>query len=146
MAGLGNSFDSDEIISDINVTPLVDVALVLLIIFLATSAIILSAAINVELPRSASADEQLPQYVSILIQQEESDEGTVQLFLDGEAITQDQLNARLSETVSTDPETRAMISASGTLQYQRVMDVIDIVRLNGLAGFSLNVQPQVSSE
>ena len=80
MAGLGKSFDDDDIISDINVTPLVDIALVLLIIFIVTSAIIVRAAINVELPRAASAGEELPDSFSIVVDRQ----GAIQF--DGEPI------------------------------------------------------------
>ena len=135
MAGLGNSLDDDDIISDINVTPLVDIALVLLIIFIATSAIIVRAAINVDLPRSATAEEILPEYVSILL----GDDGT--LFLDGVETTELALKQQLRMEVARNPEVRALIAAGQSMDYGEVMKLIDLVRLAGVAGFSLNVQP-----
>lgn len=135
MAGLRNSFDDDDIISDINVTPLVDIALVLLIIFIATSAIIVRAAINVDLPRSATAEEILPEYVSILLDSEGK------LFLDGVETTEIALNQELRAQVANNPEIRALIAAGTSVDYGDVMSIIDIVRLAGVAGFSLNVEP-----
>lgn len=135
MAGLGSSLDDDDIISDINVTPLVDIALVLLIIFIATSAIIVRAAINVDLPRAATAEEILPEYVSILLDSEGN------LFLDGVETTELALKQQLRITVEGNPEIRALIAAGRSMAYGEVMELIDLVRLAGVAGFSLNVEP-----
>lgn len=135
MAGLGNSFDDEDIISDINVTPLVDIALVLLIIFIATSAIIVRAAINVDLPRAATAEEILPEYVSILLDADGN------LFLDGVETTDLALKQQLRVQVAQNPELRALIAAGTSVDYGEVMAIIDIVRIAGVAGFSLNVQP-----
>ena len=141
MAGLGTGFDEDEdVIAGINVTPLVDVALVLLIIFIATSAIIIRAAINVDLPRAASAGEAVPDSVALLL-----DEGGT-VYLNGIAVAPDALRAALEEEVLRNPEVRALIAADADLRYRDVMDLIDTVRLAGFAGFSLNVERESEDE
>lgn len=135
MAGMGSSFDDDDdIISGINVTPLVDIALVLLIIFIATSAIIVRAAVNVDLPKSATAEEVLPEYVSVLLDNDGN------YYLDGDRVTRDQLVSLISAQVENNPELRALVAASRTIDYGRVMDAIDAVREANVAGFSLNVE------
>ena len=134
MAGLGNGFDDDDIISGINVTPLVDIALVLLIIFIVTSTIIVKASINADLPSAASAEEVLPETVSVLVDREGA------LYLNGEPVTRAELEAGLRAEVAVNPEIRALIAAHGGLLYDQVVEIIDMVRLAGFAGFSLNVQ------
>jgi biopolymer transport protein ExbD len=151
MAGLGSKLDDDDVISDINVTPLVDVSLVLLIIFLATSAIIVRAAIEVDLPRAASAGEAIPDSVAIVV----SEAGDI--MLNGESVDDpddpcpgeaweawsckvERLQEGVAAEVDKNPEIRALIAASRNLEYGRVMDVIDAVRLAECSGFSLNVQ------
>jgi len=134
MAGLGNGFDDDDIISGINVTPLVDIALVLLIIFIVTSTIIVKASINADLPSAASAEEVLPETVSVLVDREGA------LYLNGEPVTRAELEAGLRAEVAANPEIRALIAAHGGLLYDQVVEIIDMVRLAGFAGFSLNVQ------
>jgi biopolymer transport protein ExbD len=131
--GLGSS-DDEDIISGINVTPLVDVSLVLLIIFIATSAIIVRAAINVDLPRAATAGDALPDSVAVVV------ERTGQLQLDGAAVTREQLEAAVRARVAANPQLRVMIAADRALDYGSVMDVIDLVRECGASGFSLNVE------
>ena len=134
MAGLGQSFDEDAIIADINVTPLVDIALVLLIIFIVTSSILVKAAINADLPSAASAEEVLPDSVSVVLDR------TGALFLDGDPVTPEQLATRLRAEIQENPEARALIAADGGLVYERVVEIIDMVRLAGFSGFSLNVE------
>ena len=141
MAGLGTGFDEDEdVIAGINVTPLVDVALVLLIIFIATSAIIIRAAINVDLPRAASAGEAVPDSVALLL-----DEGG-SVYLNGIEVAPDTLRAALEEEVARNPEVRALIAADADIRYRDVIDLIDTVRLAGFAGFSLNVERENEDE
>ena len=134
MAGLGQSFDDDEIIAGINVTPLVDIALVLLIIFIVTSSILVKASINADLPAAASAEEVLPDSVSVVLDR------TGALFLNGEPVTPDGLQVSLRAEIAENPDARALIAADGGLLYERVVEIIDIVRLAGFSGFSLNVE------
>lgn len=133
--GLGSSYDDDDIISGINVTPLVDIALVLLIIFIATSAIIVRAAINVDLPTAATAEDAPPEYVSVLL------DNSGNLFFNGEPTTRPQLVGQLAVEVANNPEIRALIAAGRAVDYGQVMQLIDMVRAAGVAGFSLNVDP-----
>ncbi|MBN1947188.1 MAG: biopolymer transporter ExbD [Bradymonadales bacterium] len=140
MASMGNSFDDEDLISGINVTPLVDVALVLLIIFIATSAILVRAAIQVDLPSVATAGEALPSTVSIVLDRDRN------LFLNGEPITRAQLRAAVGAEVADDPQLRALIAADSSVHYGAVMELIDLVRQVGVAGFSLNVEPAREEE
>jgi biopolymer transport protein ExbD len=55
-----NTSDSNEVISDINVVPLVDIILVVLIIFMVTAPMIMKPSINVNLPKAASGDKSTP--------------------------------------------------------------------------------------
>jgi biopolymer transport protein ExbD len=130
----GFSSNDEDVIGGINVTPLVDVALVLLVIFIATSAIIVRAAINAELPSAATAGEVLPDSVSVLL------DSQGQLYLNGEPTTYEALEVALRAEVARNPQVRALIAADRTLVYDHVIRVIDVVRLSGLSGFSLNVQ------
>jgi biopolymer transport protein ExbD len=135
---MGPSRDDDDVISAINVTPLVDIFLVLLIIFIATSAIIVRASINADLPRAATAEEIIPEHVSIVLDREGI------LYLDGEPITEALLAIALREAVAENPDVRALIAAHRELQYSEVIDVIDQVRGAGFAGYSLNVERETS--
>src|SRR5512145_509507 len=105
MAGSGTSSDDDDIIVGINVTPLVDVVLVLLIIFMVTATYIVRASIEVDLPRAAHGGESTGTLLSVII----TKEGDV--FLDGVKRTEAELIARAREAAAASPEARAIISA-----------------------------------
>lgn len=133
MAGSASA-DDEEAITAINVTPLVDICLVLLIIFIATSAIIVRAEIGVQLPRAATAEDSTTTAVSIQIDQ------SGQVSLNGEPTTLEFLRPALEAEVGRNPQVKAMIAADSALQYGTVVGVIDVVRLSGITSFALNVE------
>ena len=65
--GYGNEHDSGRMIVDINVTPLVDITLVLLIIFMVTASFIVAPAVKVELPQVSKADEPPPRSLHFMV-------------------------------------------------------------------------------
>ena len=105
MAG-GASEDQDEMITQINVVPLVDIILVLLIIFMLTANIINNPAIEVDLPEAATGESpQEPTTVALTL----TEGGEV--FINGKSIAPDALAERLAATVEDDPEAQAIIAA-----------------------------------
>ncbi|WP_223638478.1 biopolymer transporter ExbD [Corallococcus sp. EGB] len=132
MAGGAN--DSDEEISGINVTPLVDVVLVLLIIFMVTANFIVRETVEVDLPRAANGGETVQGLVNVVLDKEGK------LYFDGAEVTEADLSRRVTEAVAKDKDTRAIISADQTLAYGRVMRLIDVVKGQGIAKFALNIE------
>jgi len=132
----GGAGDGDEegLITAINVTPLVDVVLVLLIILMVTATAIVSKTIPMELPKAESG-EQAPGtlYVSI------DPQGA--LYLDEEPVSVEQFRARVRQARAADEELRAVIAADGSIEYSRVVQVIDLLRLERVTKFAINVQP-----
>ena len=86
--------DDDEGIVDINVTPLVDVMLVLLIIFMVASAYIVKPSIEVDLPKAATGGETLDTTLSVIV----TDSG--KLFLNGEPTTREAIKSAAPVAVS----------------------------------------------
>jgi biopolymer transport protein ExbD len=132
MAGSAN--DNDEEISGINVTPLVDVVLVLLIIFMVTANFIVRETVEVDLPRAANGGETVQGLVNVVLDKEGK------LYFDGAEVTEADLTRRVTEAVAKDKDTRAIISADQTLAYGRVMRLIDVVKGQGIAKFALNIE------
>ncbi len=137
MAGGAMDGDDDDLITDINVTPLVDVVLVLLIILMVTATAIVSKTIPMQLPTSGTTQptENTPTTVAISI----DDQGD--LFLDREPMTDAALLARLTTLRQEDPETRAILAADGRIQHQRVINVIDILREAQITKIAFNARP-----
>jgi biopolymer transport protein TolR len=133
MAG-GAQQDNDEEITGINVTPLVDIVLVLLIIFMVTANFIVRETVEVDLPRAANGGETVQGLVNVIIDKDGK------LFFDGAEVAEDELSRKVAEAVAKDKDTRAIISADQTLAYGRVMWLIDVVKGQGIAKFALNIQ------
>ena len=134
MAGFDEYQDEDEAVAQINVVPFVDIALVLLIIFLLTASLIAKAAIPVSLPHAANANDTVNATVHIVVNAEG------ELFLDGSPTTGDALGAAIKSGVAADPKLRAVISADKSLRYERVIEVMDLLKENDLSDFSLDVE------
>ncbi|GHG94427.1 biopolymer transporter ExbD [Comamonas sp. JC664] len=130
----GGAQDNDEEITGINVTPLVDVVLVLLIIFMVTANFIVRETVEVDLPRAANGGETVQGLVNVVLDKEGK------LYFDGTEVTEKELEAKVVEALTKDKETRAIISADQSLPYGRVMRLIDVVKGQGIAKFALNIE------
>lgn len=126
--------NDDDIISAINVTPLVDVTLVLLVILMVTASYVVSRSIPMELPRGATG-ESTPTTLTVSI---DKDGHT---FLDAEAIDEPTLRTRVRAARGADPETRAVIAADGRVNHASVVRVIDLLRREDVSKFAFNVDP-----
>ena len=124
MASIQNS---DEEITGINVTPLVDVTLVLLIIFMVTAKLITGQGIPLDLPKAKTAGAtQTVLNVSIDAQ------GGV--LANGSKVSGDaELKSRASQALKENPELRTVISASESASHGKVMHVLDTVRDAGIS-------------
>jgi biopolymer transport protein ExbD len=130
-------------ITAINVTPLVDVTLVLLIIFMVTAKLIVNHnALPVDLPKAASGGE-VQEIVSVVL----AADGAAQV--DGEPLSSDdEVLSRARTALAAHAELRAVIRADGAVQHRRVMHVLDLLRLAGVSkiGFAVTPAPASASD
>ncbi len=138
MAGSFGS-NEDEPISDINVTPLVDVTLVLLIIFMVTTPMIMKPSINVSLPKAGSSDQSSPGELNITITK------SGQVYANGEVVTDEGLKNSALTLLKTKPELQAMISADKETPHGIVINVIDIVKSAGVKKFAINIEKKAAN-
>ncbi len=114
------------IITGINVTPLVDITLVLLIIFIVTARIILTPAVPLDLPR-ASQSEQVQVVFSLIVPL------SGPTLVNGMKADGDAAVLRLAEeAVGRDHEVRAVINADGGVPHRRVIHMLDLLRRAGV--------------
>ena len=134
--------DDDDIISGINVTPLVDIMLVLLIIFMLVSTLTDFTAIKVELPHAATGEALHTETISIMLSKEGG------CYLSGKKIdSMTLLGERLSEKKKENPEIQAVISADRKVYHEKAIEVIDLLRKKNIFKFALNVEiPDESSD
>jgi biopolymer transport protein TolR len=133
MAG-GAQQDEDGEITGINVTPLVDIVLVLLIIFMVTANFIVRETVEVDLPKAANTKDTTLQTPVMITMDKDAN-----LFLDGAPIDQNKLLGSMKDAVAKDAEVRAIISADQSLNYGKVMNLIDLVKEAGIGKFALNI-------
>ena len=130
----------DDVLADINVTPLVDIMLVLLIIFMLTneevSQKLKKPAIEVDLPKAASAQEKPARPVSVVI----TKEGV--LWLNGAQVTETVLRAQVTDAVRAAPGVEAVVSADRRVLHGNVVRVIDAIRLAGVEKIAVNTKEQ----
>ncbi|MEZ4394045.1 MAG: biopolymer transporter ExbD [Polyangiales bacterium] len=139
--GGGSSSDDEGAITGINVTPFVDIALVLLIIFMVTAKYIVTPqTIPVDLPRASSSGPTQVTAMAISVNQNGD------IFVDGRAVNEDGLLAYARQKKSENPEVRAIIAADQRVPHGRVVRVIDIVRRAQVAKFAIQTQPEVAAQ
>lgn len=126
------SSGSDEAITGINVTPLVDVVLVLLVVLMVTATYLASRSIPVDLPSGKTGEATTaPLTVSLT--------KAGQLYVDGVAASEGELRQKLVQARQRDPELRAVIAADGAVPHRRVIGVIDLLRQEHVERFAINV-------
>lgn len=128
------SSHNDEPISGINVTPLVDVVLVLLVVMMVTATYIASRSIPVDLPSGKTGEAaQAPLAISV--------DKAGAIYLDGTKLDEPLLRARLASARSKNKELRAVIAADGNVSHRQVVRVIDLLRQEHIVRFGINVNP-----
>ena len=123
------------IIADINVTPLVDIMLVLLIIFMLTANLIAKQAIEVELPRASQSTTLNPTTLAITLTRDGA------LYLNGRPTTPAELREAVKTSVDKDPKTQAIIAGDKSVSHGRVVWVLDVVKSLGVASFAIQIDP-----
>jgi biopolymer transport protein ExbD len=126
----------DEVISDINVTPLVDIVLVLLIIFMVTARLINARGVEVDSPKTVSGAE-ISGTVELTIRP------GPELYLNGERVTGlAAISAYVTRAVAGDPELRPIITADAAVPHGQVMTLIDTVKQAGVKRFAMTTAPK----
>lgn len=116
----------DPPMSDINVTPLVDVMLVLVVIFIVTAPL-LASSIRLDLPRAQGAQAgDAPKSVLVVI------DPSGQVFLDDKAVTREQLATQLAAAARQNPETEMQLRADQSVPYGKVVEVMGVAHQSGL--------------
>lgn len=129
------ALDDDDIITGINVTPLVDITLVLLVILMITASYIASKTIPLELPKSATG-ETTPVVLAVSIN------STGELYLDAKPIDEPTLRGRIIDARNHKQEPQAIIAADGRTPHAKVVHVIDVLRQEQVTKFAINVEPE----
>ena len=124
--------------SDINMTPLIDVMLVLVVIFIITAPL-LASSIKLDLPRTdAAKPNEAPKFTVLVVDK------AGQAFLDDKPVTMLELARQLTQMAGQNPETELQLRADEAVPYGRVVEVMGVAQKAGLSriGFVASPNPK----
>ena len=135
MASLDNIDDDDGPLASINIIPFVDIVLVLLVIFMLTSATIVRASLKVDLPKAASGGSRVESTLNVVVPREGP------ILINGEPVTDMNAAAGMVRAAAqADAKTQAVIAGDKGVEYGRVIEMIDLVKQNGIRAFALDIE------
>ncbi|MDD5308510.1 MAG: biopolymer transporter ExbD [Deltaproteobacteria bacterium] len=131
----GPSQNDEEMITGINVTPLVDITLVLLIIFMVTATYIMARSIPVDLPEAATGEDVVTTFAITVT-------GDGATYLDGRKVDEGTLQGSIRSAKAKNKDVRVVIAADADVRHGRVVRVIDLIRKEGVAKFAINIDDE----
>ena len=126
--------NEDEVIDGINITPMVDVILVLLVIFMVTANFLKKESININLPKVQAADPNVSQSVQVALTRDGK------ILLEGQTITEEKLISTLERDIKFRPNMRLTLSADEKLAYGTIMKLMGVIRKSGVSSVALSVK------
>ena len=130
----GAQQEADEEIVAINVTPLVDITLVLLIVFLVTAKLITQQGIPMDLPKAATAGA-----TQTILTVSVTPEGS--LFANGKPVSEKDLGPIAAQAIKENPETRTVVQAAGQARHEAVLGAVDALRSGGIVKIAFASDP-----
>jgi biopolymer transport protein ExbD len=132
----GGAQQADDAITGINVTPLVDITLVLLIIFMVTTKIVLNQTVPLDLPKAATGTSDVQTVFSIVL----AADGRV--MVDSNQVANDDAILPLARIAQTShPDLRAVIKADAAVTHGRVIHVLDLLKQAHVSKIAFGVTP-----
>jgi biopolymer transport protein TolR len=131
-----SSDDDDEGITGINVTPLVDITLVLLIIFMVTASYIVKETIEIELPRAAHGGETLQKTFALLVTREGKS------YLNGVPVDDAALIAAVHDAQAHGEDVQAIVGADKNATHGMVTHLLDVLKGAGVLKFAIQIEKQ----
>jgi len=134
----GGYQDEDEPMAEMNLIPLIDIALTLLIILMVTTVFVHRPGVNLNLPKTVTR-EGLPETdkdLTITVA------ASGDLYIDGKKTDDAAVQANLTARGKADKEARVLVKGDRSVPYSRIMDVMDMARQAGLTHISLPTDPK----
>lgn len=132
--GMGSDKNDDGVISEINITPMVDIILVLLVIFMVTANFLKKESININLPRVAAADPNIKESKQIAVTKDGK------FYLEGNLVTEEALVNDMTREAKYRPNMRVTLSADENLSYGSVSRLMGVLRRCGVTRIALSVK------
>jgi biopolymer transport protein ExbD len=131
--GISQNTDDNEI-SNINITPMVDIILVLLVIFMVTASFLKRESININLPKVAASDPNVARSLQVALTRDGK------LMMEDTEVNEERLVANLKREAKMRPNMRVTLSADASLAYGSIAKVMGMVRKSGVSRIALSVK------
>lgn len=126
--------EAEQLITDINVTPFVDVVLVLLVIFMITAPALMKDALQVQLPKAVSGESKQFDQLGVAVTKQG------QILANGELVSPEALSEKVRQLVEKDPQIQILISADTEAFHGDVVKAIDLIKTAGAVRFAFQIQ------
>lgn len=126
--------NDDEVIDGINITPMVDVILVLLVIFMVTANFLKKESININLPKVQAADPNVSETKQVALTRDGK------ILLEGQSVNEEKLVSELQRELKFRPNMRLTLSADEKLSYGTIMQLMGVIRKAGVTRVALSVK------
>ena len=126
--------DEEMIVSGINVTPLVDITLVLLVIFMVTASFVSERAMEVNLPKSATKENSPTPALTVTLGMD----GTLKIMK--KTVSLEELTALLANEIKTYPDGKVLLKAGKDLPYFKVAEVLEAIKSSGIKKVALAME------
>lgn len=132
---MGSSLNNeDDAIAEINITPFVDIILVVLIIFMVTTPMIMNPSIKIQLPKAVSGEETTKTELNISIAK------SGKILVNGTVVNDKALESKTKSLLTKNPNIQAIIAADKDVNHGTVIRVIDIVKSSGVSKFAISTE------
>ena len=132
------AFSSDDSnqgeITEINITPFVDVVLVLLVIFMVTAPMMIKSAMELKLPAAENTDLIAPETLGVTILKSGN------IMVNGSLISPDDLKIKIKKSINLNPKTQIIIVADKLATHGMVIELIDLIKGSGATNFAFQVE------
>ncbi|MFN8847129.1 MAG: ExbD/TolR family protein [Bdellovibrionales bacterium] len=129
--------DSDQEISDINIVPLVDIILVVLIIFMVTAPAMLKPSFPVQLPEASGSETSEPSFLNVTI----TEQG--QVMINGQVRDEVQTLQLAKEQLEKNPKIQAVITADRRAYHESVIQAMDWLKKAGVSDFAVTTERKI---
>jgi len=143
MAGSYGGGEEGDLITGVNITPIVDVCLTLLIVFIVTASAMVNRSMPVQLPKAATAESAPPSILNVAISR------TGEVFLNGAPGRLEDIPRAVEEArarAGGEPRLAGFVSADVDAPYGRFAEAVDRLRLAGITDIALDTQPEAEPQ
>lgn len=129
---IGNDDDDSEIVAEINMTPLIDVMLVLLIVFMVSSTAALESGMDIELPKTALTNEKKDAEILVISLGKDGN-----VAVQGKAVVQEEITRRIASELKTLKTESVILEGDTSANLGRAVELMDMAKVAGAKNFSI---------